>query len=175
MVDESEEQTSFSNLVESAHGFHFDIITVTKQTVYDLDKHGQRIEPGQNFNAVISQRYSIGLRKSTNQLVGTSHVVASSFAEDSFPADTTSLISKITLKQDTLSWTESLVGYLDHIISGGKYEPMAWTVQLQLRIVNSKVEGRVKVKHFTVDPATMKRPSKKTQLPVQIMKEVERK
>jgi hypothetical protein len=68
---------SYTNLIETADGFHFDVVSVSKLTNYDLDKDGKRVKPGRNEDATYLTRYELAERNSTGKLVGTARLISS--------------------------------------------------------------------------------------------------
>jgi hypothetical protein len=52
MEGEYADRTVVNNFIETAEGFSFDWVTVSTQTLYDLDKGGKRMLPGRDFSGV---------------------------------------------------------------------------------------------------------------------------
>ena len=65
-----EDQVIYNNFAETAEGFAFDVTSISKSTLYDLDPQGQRLSSGRDFSGMFVLRYEIAERASTKQLTG---------------------------------------------------------------------------------------------------------
>ena len=60
----------FSDWVQTENGFKFNMTTVTRELVYNLDRKGMRTTIAKDYTGTSVFRYELALRKSTNQLTG---------------------------------------------------------------------------------------------------------
>jgi len=76
MESDYEDQTMFNNFTETAQGFSFDMTIVSKDTRYDLDKDGKRVQPGRDLSGTEVYRYEIVERVSTKKLTGAASLLS---------------------------------------------------------------------------------------------------
>ncbi|MGH2563284.1 MAG: hypothetical protein ACRDE5_02145, partial [Ginsengibacter sp.] len=111
-----EEDAVFSNLVETAQGFSFDMTTLARGTRY-LRK-GMLLAEG-TLNAVRVIRYDMTERLSSGQLVGHARFISSTNVQPDPFAGTIFLV-RIWLSDDgTMIVDENHVGYADFISAEG--------------------------------------------------------
>jgi hypothetical protein len=166
-----EDQSSFSNLVETENGFHFDLTVKAKQVVYDLDKDGKRILPGRDQSGVSVFRYELAERKSTQKLMGYWRV-ASSTVKNQSPLGTVATVHHPQVSDGQLIWRESQAGYSDAPAGMGKFKPGAYTSLSKLVLVDGKLQWHWEQVNFDVDAETLKRTPTKDLVPPTISKEV---
>lgn len=145
--------TSFVNFFETHNGFGFDMVFSIMQTNYDLDKDGQRVQPGRKEDRVLVTRYEVSERKSSNKLIGFSSYVTNTFHEDQFGASSI----RVKLEEDVLSIDESTVLYNDFFAGGGKFKPGAVDVHSDFRVIAGKLKRTSTSKVFDVNPDTLER------------------
>lgn len=167
-------QMSYHNLTETAHGFSFHITTVTKQTLYDLDTEGKRLQPGRDLSGTHVARYEIGERLSTKKLTGTARLLSTTLEGVSLEG-IAPLITGMKVADGKLRWNETLPGYVDLPVPGGKYKPGTSDETVTIALVSGKVQVEMEQTNFYVDPDTLKRTPTKEKLPLLVMTEVDRK
>lgn len=64
------DKMTFSNLVTTGNGFKFDMTTVTKELVYNLDDKGARTTIAKDYTGTSVFCYELAMRKSTKQITG---------------------------------------------------------------------------------------------------------
>ena len=168
---ELEDQFVYHNFAETAHGFRFDVTTVTKATIYDLDKEGRRIEPGRPWSGTVVACYEIGERASTNKLTGYTRVLSTTIKE-SRPTGTVRLVTGMKVADGKLTWDEARAGYVDSPSAGGKYKPVSSDVKVTLSLEDGKLRAESEVAYFDVDPDTLRRTPSQTKLPPLVSKEI---
>jgi hypothetical protein len=92
MEGDYEDQVIYNNFTETAKGFGFDVTSVSKQTLYDLDKEGKRLQPGRDFSGTFVVRYEICERASTKKLTGISRPLCTTTKAPS-PEGTATLVT----------------------------------------------------------------------------------
>ncbi|HJZ89264.1 MAG TPA: hypothetical protein VKE40_00230, partial [Gemmataceae bacterium] len=135
---EYEDQTTFNNFAETASGFGFDVVTVSKELRFDLDSDGKRVPPGRDFSGTSVMRYEFGERASTKKLTGTARVLSNTTR---FPSQegTVVLVTGVTVVDGKLSWTETLPGYGDFTAASGKYKPGTFDGKYTFSTVDGKL------------------------------------
>jgi len=165
-----EDQTFFSNLVETANGFGFDLIVIQSGTLYELDK-GERAQPGDNLDAVRVYRYEITERKSSGRLVGFARFISSTGTEFDAWSGTIFLV-QLWLQGGELVVQETQFGYGDFVAAGGASKPIASDGRYRYAIEDGKLAVYYKQTTFDVDPETLQRTPTKDQFQIQISKEI---
>jgi hypothetical protein len=164
---ELEDHYVYHNLSETAHGFRFDVTTVTNATLYDLDKDGRRILPGRAWSGAAVSRYEIGERASTGKLTGFSQILSTTI-KDSRPTGTVLVVTGMRLSDGKLAMTAMRPGYSDAPAAGGKYKPISSDVKATLWLEDGKLRAEEEFTYFDVDPDTLKR-SPSPQKPVTLV------
>jgi hypothetical protein len=172
METESEDQTAFTNFIESAQGFSFDMTIVTKETRYELDKEGKRTLPGRDLSGTEVYRFEIVERVSTKKLTGTGRILSMTTRAPSREG-AAMLITGMKVADGKLYWNETLPGYLDLIAAGGKYKPGSWDGKCTFSLVEGKLLIETEYTNFDVDPDTLKRTPSKEKLPPFTAREIE--
>jgi hypothetical protein len=174
MEGEYEDQVIYNNFIETAEGFGFDVTSVSKQTLYDLDKEGKRLQPGRDFSGTFLSRYEICERTSTKKLTGISRPLSTTIKAPS-PEGTITLVTGMKVADGKLTWSETLPGYADFPETKGKYKPGTWSVKISMSMVQGKLHIEGDQTNFDVNPDTLQRTPAKEKLPIFVTKEIERK
>jgi hypothetical protein len=169
-----EDQVIYNNFAETAEGFAFDVTSVSKQTLYDLDPQGKRLSPGRDFSGTFVLRYEICERASTKQLTGIARPIAMTIKAPS-PEGTVSLVTGMKVVNGKLTWNETLPGYADIASAKGKYKPGSWSVKVTMSLVGGKLRIEGEQTNYDVDPVTLQRTPTKEKLPLFVTQEVDRK
>ena len=172
MESESVEQNTFNNFTESGQGFSFDLTLVNKETRFDLDKDGKRVQPGRNLSGTEVYRYEIVERVSTKKLTGTVRILSMTTKAPSREG-VAILVTGMQVSEGKLVWNETLPGYLDLIAAGGKYKPGSWDGKCTFSLIKRKLQFDSDITAFDVDPDTLHRTPRKERLPHFIATEVE--
>ena len=143
---------SYTNLVETVDGFHFDVLSVSRMTNYDLDKEGKRIKPGRNEDATYLTRYDLTERKSTGKLVGTARIVSST--HKTFTAGLTSAVL-VTVGETGLETKEYSLLYEDFFEKEGKWKAGASETKIRFSLEEGKLRVDGENLQFDVDPKTL--------------------
>jgi hypothetical protein len=171
MEADNEDQTTITNLTESAHGFAFDQTMVSKATRYDLGKDGKRILPGRDLSGTEVYRYEIVERVSTKKLTGTARLLSMTTKAPSRDG-ATMLLTGIKVADGKLYWNETLPGYLDFVAAGGKYKPGSWDATNVYSIEDGRLVVKSEYTIFDVDPDTLKRTPRADKIPPFVSKEI---
>jgi hypothetical protein len=174
LENDSEEQTTFTNFTETAQGFSFDITIVSKETRYELDKNGKRVQPGRDLSGTEVYRYEIVERVSTKKLTGTVRLLSMTTKAPS-RAGAAILVTGVKVTAGKLSWNETLPGYLDLVASKGTYKPGSWDSKTTCSLVAGKLRIEYDITNFDVDPDTLKRTPTKDKLPTFVATEIDQK
>lgn len=169
-----EDQTTFNNFTETAEGFSFDVVTISKETRHDLDKEGKRVPPGRDFSGTSVTRYELCERASTKKLTGTARTLSMTMK---FPSQegTAILVTGVKVADGKLSWNETLPGYADFTAAKGKYKPGTFDGKYTFSVVDGKLRTEYDMTRFDVDPDTLKRTPEKNKLPLFVAKEIDQK
>ena len=153
---EVEDQYTYHDLTETAHGFCFDVTTVSRIMFYDLDKEGRRVQPGRAWRGTTVVRYEIGERASTKQLTGFCRVLSTT-NKDSRPTGTVRIITGMRLSDGKLTWEATRPGYADAPAAGGTYKPAAIDGKETFLLEDGKLRNQTDLAFFDVDPDTLRR------------------
>jgi hypothetical protein len=132
------------------------VTTVTRSTIYDLDKEGRRILPGRLRSGTIVVRYEIGERASTKKLTGYSRLLSTTL-KDSRPTGTVRIITRMRLSDGKLTWESTRPGYYDTPAAGGKYKPASADSKVTVSLEDGKLREETELAYFDVDPETLQR------------------
>jgi hypothetical protein len=165
-----EDQTFFSNLIETADGFHFDMTAITKGILYELDS-GQRGEPGESLDAVRVYRNEMTERRSSGNLVGFGHIISSTNTQPD-PFSGAVFLIQMRLEGGTLVVKETQSGYADVPGAGGKYQAVASDGTYRYTVEDGKLLVQFQQTTYDVDPETLSRTPTGDSFPVQISKEI---
>lgn len=174
MEGDYQDQVMYNNFTETTEGFAFDVTSVNKSTVYDLDRQGQRVQPGRDFSGTFVLRYEICERTSTKQLTGIARPIAMTIKAPS-PEGTVTLVTGMKVADGKLTWNETLPGYADFAAAKGQYKPGTWSANMSISLVDGKVRIEADQTNFDVDPVTLQRTPAKEKLPILVTKEIDRK
>jgi hypothetical protein len=166
-----EDQTFYSNLVERADGFSFDLTVIFWGTLYELDKAGKRAREEGSLNAVRVYRYEMTERKSTGELVGFARFVSSTNTQPD-PFAGTVFLARMWLEGDALIVHETQAGYADVAVAGGISKPIASDGNYRYAIEDGKLVVHLQQATFDVDPETHTRTPTKDKFPIQVSREI---
>jgi dipeptidyl aminopeptidase/acylaminoacyl peptidase len=174
MESDYEDQTTFNNFAETAAGFSFDVVGVSKETRHDLDRDGKRVGPARDLSGTSVTRYEFCERSSTRKLTGYARTVSMT-TKYSSQEGIVYLVTEVKVADGKLSWDETIPGYADLTAAGGKYKPGS----IDGKNIFSTVDGKLRVEYdmtrYDVDPDTLKRTPEKNKLPPFVAREVEQK
>lgn len=166
-----EEDAIYSNLVESATGFAFDLITLTRGTRYLAASKGKGLVAEGTLNTVRVLRYEITKRISTHQLIGHSRFISSTNVQPDPFAGVIFLV-QMALRGDVLTVRESMVGYADLPAADGSFRPGAVEGTYEFSVAKDRLRVRYEQERFDVDPKTLARKSTGDKFPPQVSEEV---
>jgi hypothetical protein len=165
-----EDQTFFSNLVEKADGFCFDLTAIFMGTLYELDK-GQRVKSEGSLNAVRVYRYEMTERKSSGRLVGFAWFVSSTNTQPD-PFSGIVFLARMWLESEALVVQETQAGYADVAVTGGAFKPIASDGKYRYAVEDGKLVVHYQQTTFDVDPETLMRTPTQDKFPVQVSMEI---
>jgi hypothetical protein len=166
-----EDQTFFSNLVEKAQGFSFDLTVIFRGTLYQVDKGGQRGQPEGSLNAVRVYRYEMTERQSSGKLVGFARFISSTNAQPD-PVSGTVFLARMGLEGGALAVHETQAGYADVAVAGGTFKSVASDAKYRYAVEDGKLVVQLQQATFDVDPETLKRTPTQDKFPTQVSKEI---
>jgi hypothetical protein len=167
-----EDQTLFTNLVETQDGFGFDLTALASGTRYTPHEDGQSFRAEGTLNAVRVYRYEITERKSSGKLVGFGRFVASSNTR-SDPFSGTCFLTRVSIADGVMIVQDTQSGYSDFISSEGGFRPVASDGQYRYASEGGKLVLSYQQAIFDVDPETLKRTRSKEKFPLQVSREME--
>lgn len=170
-----EETTFYSNLVETADGFWFDVTSISKGQLYQLDG-GKRGKAVTDMNAVRVYRYEMTERKSSGRLVGFARYVSST---GSLPTDLcpdpfsgTVFLVRMWVEGEALLVEETQAGYADFVSADGASKPVALDGTYHYSVDQGQLEVAYQQATFAVDPETLERTPTTDKFPRQLSKEL---
>jgi hypothetical protein len=174
MEGDYEDLTTFNNFAETAHGFSFDVTIVSKETRFEMDKAGKRVQPGRDNSGTEVFRYEICERASTKKLTGTARLLAKTTRGPGYEGCAI-LVAGMKLVDGKLAWKETLPGYVDLIATKGQYKPGSWDSKYTLSVVEGKLRTEYETKRFDVDPDTLQRTPTDDKVPLFVATETDQK
>ena len=165
-----EDQTFFSNLMETVDGFHFDMTVIARGTVYDMDD-GAKVQPGGSLDAARVYRYEITERRSSGRLVGFARFVSSTNNQPD-PLSGTIFLVQVRLEHGTLIVEETQAGYADLVATQGAYQCVAIDGTYRYVVEGGKLVMHYQQKTFDVDPKTLHKTPTTDHFPPQVSKEI---
>jgi hypothetical protein len=168
----SDDQTFFSDLVETPTGFSFDLTAIARGTRYERDKKGEFSEPEGSLIAVRVYRYEITERQSSGKLLGFARFISSTNTQPD-PLSGTIFFTRMWLEGDTLVIEDTQGGYGDVPAAKGTFEPIASDGVYRYTIRDDRLVVEYKQKTFYVDPDTLRRKATREKLPVQVSEQVD--
>jgi len=159
-IDQGKVATDFSvtityaNWSERPNGFEFDVISDVKQTMYDLDKNGEKILPGISKDRIAVNRCLISKIKSTGQLLGIVIPVSNSLIKES-AAGPTSL--QLGMQDGKLVMKTASIFHGDRFAAGNQVKPGASERTNVLEVKDGKLHSTSRTQSFDVDPTTLAR------------------
>ena len=163
-----EEDAVYSNLVETAQGFSFDLTTMVRGTRYI---RGDKLLAEGTMNAVRVIRYDITERLSSGDLLGHARFISSTNSEPDPFAGTIFLV-RLKLHDGVLNIEEKHVGYADEMSAEGKFIPIATDGKYQYSVEDGRLIVKYQQETFNVDPESFKRTPTGTKFPVQVNCEI---
>lgn len=145
---------SYTNLVETADGIQFDMVTMYKLTNYDLDREGKPVKPGRKEDATSLTRYDLTQRKSTGKLVGTARILSST--HKTFTAGQTVAVL-MAVEETGLTTTEYTLFYEDFFATKGAWKAGAAETKVRFFLDEGKLVVQGESLQFDVDPKTLKK------------------
>lgn len=127
------DQAFFSNLVQRANGFNFDLTVITRGHQFDLDAEDSPGAPAGTMDAVRVYRYAMTERVSTGQLVGFAQYVSSTNTHFD-PLAGTCFLVRMRIDDGAFLVTEQQVGYGDFPTPDGGRKPQALDCRYRYRL-----------------------------------------
>ena len=109
----------FSNWVQTENGFKFNMTTVTRELVYNLDGKGMRTTIAKDYTGTSVFRYELALRKSTNQLTGYMRSISTTVQHQTMEAVVCGIFG-VTFDGKELKWQEKQLLYRDNPVEARK-------------------------------------------------------
>jgi hypothetical protein len=172
IMDISDDQTFFCNLVEKADGFTFDLTAIARGTRYERDKKGEFSEPEGSLIAVRVYRYEITERRSSGKLLGFGRFVSSTNTQPD-PLSGTVFLTRMWLEDGALVVHDTQTGYADFAAAAGTFKPIASDGTYRYTVKDGRLIVEYQQKTFNVDPETLRRTPTKEKLPAQLSQEVD--
>jgi hypothetical protein len=166
-----EDRATISNFTESADGFEFDVVTESRETLYDLDAAGKRVMPGKDISGVRVWHVQVLERKSSHKLVGLDRLVSSTIKEDPYAGAFSTV--QMEMKDGKLVIKETQGNYADFVAAKGGRNPVAADSVTTLWVEGGKLQARIEQTTFDVDPVTLKRTPTNDKFPPAVTKELE--
>lgn len=160
----------FSNLVQSEHGFRFDMTTVTREKIYVLDLDKRRGEVKKDFNGVSVFRYELAERKSTSAITGIMRLVSSTVRDHTMEGIAYGVYD-LQLENSQLSWKEQQLLYRDMPAENDNYRPVAFDAKIRFYLENVKLRFEYIPAYYDFQPDKLTRTLSKDQYPLFVTKE----
>lgn len=150
------DQMTFSNMLASPFGLHFDLFVVSNEKQYVVDKDKRRRELRKDFSGASLFRYELARRKSSGQITGFMRFVSSSLAD--VPAEAmASSVTRLVFANGELSWREREILYRDQPAADGGHKPVAFEASCRLFLEGGKARYEYAGVCLDVDPDTLER------------------
>ena len=160
----------FSDWMQTENGFKFNMTTVTRELVYNLDGKGTRTTIAKDYTGTSVFRYELALRKSTNQLTGYMRCISTTVQHQTMEAVVCG-ISGVTFDGKELKWQEKQLLYRDNPVEADKYKPVAFDSKIRFYLDNGKAVFEYLPTLWDVDPDTLERSLSKDDYPPYISRE----
>lgn len=160
----------FSDWVQTENGFKFNMTTVTRELVYNLDGKGMRTTIAKDYTGTSVFRYELALRKSTNQLTGYMRCISTTVQHQTMEAVVCG-ISGVTFDGKELKWQEKQLLYRDNPVEADKYKSVAFDSKVRFYLDNGKAVFEYLPTLWDVDPDTLERSLSKDDYPPYISRE----
>ena len=160
----------FSDWVQTENGFKFNMTTVTRELVYNLDGKGMRTTIAKDYTGTSVFRYELALRKSTNQLTGYMRCISTTVQHQTMEAVVCG-ISGVTFDGKELKWQEKQLLYRDNPVEADKYKPVTFDSKVRFYLDNGKAVFEYLPTLWDVDPDTLERSLSKDDYPPYISRE----
>lgn len=161
----------FSDLITTENGFKFNMTTVTREVLYNLDDNGLRTAIAKDYTGTSVFCYELAMRKSTGQLTGYMRCVSTTVKNPTMEAVVCGIYS-VTLVGKELKWTENQMLYRDNPAGGGHgYKPVAFDSEARLYLDNGKVIFEYQPVLWDIDPVTLEKRLSEDRYPSYISKE----
>lgn len=150
------DQMTFSRLLSSGSGLHFDLSVVASEKQYLVGKDGRRGALRRDFSGVSFFRYELAKRKSSGDTIGFMRFVSSSLGE--VPAEAmASAVHDLRLAGESLSWREREILYRDQPGADGGHKAVAFEAACRLFSEGGKARYEYRGVCLDVDPVTLER------------------
>ncbi len=160
----------FSDWVQTENGFKFNMTTVTRELVYNLDGKGMRTTIAKDYTGTSVFRYELAFRKSTNQLTGYMRCISTTVQHQTMEAVVCG-ISGVTFDGKELKWQEKQLLYRDNPVEADKYKSVAFDSKVRFYLDNGKAVFEYLPTLWEVDPDTLERSLSKDDYPPYISRE----
>jgi hypothetical protein len=157
-VDSVQSQSvMFNNLKPTKFGLTFDVEKTLKQTLFELDKSGNRSGQGSNKDRTFKRRFVISERLSTGELIGIAFSTddqgqIKESAEYPFTADAV----RVRLEGDKFTILSNSIVYADLYASATKWRPGSAESEEKYSLdKDGRLECFITVKGYDVDPTTL--------------------
>lgn len=160
----------FSDWVQTENGFKFNMTTVTRELVYNLDGKGMRTTIAKDYTGTSVFRYELAFRKSTNQLTGYMRCISTTVQHQTMEAVVCG-ISGVTFDGKELKWQEKQLLYRDNPVEADKYKPVTFDSKVRFYLDNGKAVFEYLPTLWEVDPDTLERSLSKDDYPPYISRE----
>ncbi len=165
----SEEQATYTGLIETPEGFIFDLTSVSKATLYDMGADGKRASPGRDWGGVRVYRFEVKELRSTKALAGFCRLVSTTAKGKDPTGNFTSV--RLSISDGRLQLIESTVDYVDFISTKGSFKPGGLDTTSRFSLSAGKLRLEQELALFDVDPMTLKRTPAKDKLPIEVLTE----
>lgn len=146
----------FSDISVTEHGFRFNMTTVTKERLYQLDDTGKRAGLVKDFTGTSVFRYELATRKSTSRMTGYMRCISSTVKDHTMEAVVYGVFNVIFDGKE-LRWEEMQLLYRDTPVGEGKYRPVAFDSKVRFYLDGGKVVFEYLPTHSEVNPDTLEK------------------
>ncbi len=165
----SEEQATYTGLIETPEGFMFDLTSVSKATLYDMGADGKRASAGRDWGGVRVYRFEMKELRSTKALAGFCRLISTTAKGKDPTGNFTSV--RLSMSDGRLQLIESTVDYVDFISTKGSFKPGGLDTTSRFTVSAGKLRLEQELALFDVDPVTLKRTPAKDKLPIEVFQE----
>ncbi|GGW86628.1 hypothetical protein [Streptomyces galilaeus] len=165
------DQTFFSNLVQCANRFAFDLTVMTRGRRFGVDAEDRPGTPAGTMDAVRVYRYAMTERMSSGQLVGFARYISSTNTHFD-PLAGTCFLVRMRIDDGALLVTEQQVGYGDFPTRDGGRKPQALDCRYRYRLDGGVLSVEFDQESFDVDIDSFERRPSSDRFPTQFSREL---
>lgn len=171
LKDVYSDQMMFSDLQFTENGVQFNMTTIAKERVYDLDENCECIGVKKDYTGTSVFRYELAKRRSTNEFTGYMRLISTTTVSPEMEAVVQGVYD-VQLENNELKWKEQQLLYRDMPSIEGTFRPVAFDAQARFYIEEGKLRFEYIPFYYDVTPESMERKLSADKIPSFVSKEI---